>query len=152
MSIESIVHRAFAASEGPPSSLFSTANDEGAGQILMNSRWQDIRPLQLRMHSAAVNFLTSPAFAYYLPAFMLASLTEPGVRDSLLGVLVPPKGDVSRPSFSAWWSPLSESQKFAVLAFIDHCINEGLLDPSAAVEALKSNVGPNTSLERTRER
>jgi hypothetical protein len=151
VNIESSIRHAFATGREPPSLLFATANDEGAGEILTKSRWENIRPEQLRMHSAAVSFLTPSAFAYYLPAFMLSSLAEPGVRDSLLNALVPPKGDVSRPSFTAWWSLLSELQKAAVLAFIDYCLDEGYLYPGAAVDALKSTCGPNTSLERTRE-
>jgi hypothetical protein len=84
VSIESSIRHAFATGREPPLLLFATANDEGAGELLTNSRWEDIRPEQLRMHSAAVGFLAPSAFAYYLPAFMLSSLADPGEGKSVV--------------------------------------------------------------------
>jgi len=152
VTIEAIVHRAFANTDPPSSAIFATDEDEGAAEVLGDARWEDIRPEHLRLHSAAVNFLTPSGFAYFLPAFMIASLSDPGVRDSLLESILPPKADTSRPSFAAWWRPLSAPQKQAVIAFVEHCIDEGHLSATAAVDALKSDCRPNNSLERTCER
>jgi hypothetical protein len=151
VTIEAIVRRAFANTVPPSSAIFSTAHDEGAANLLEKARWEDIQPGQLRLHSAAVNFLTPPAFAYFLPAFIVASLSEPGVRDSLLESILPPKADTSRPSFAAWWRPLSVQQKQAIIAFVEHCMSEGYLSATASLDALKADCGPNNSLERTRD-
>jgi hypothetical protein len=95
--------------------------------------------------------LSPPAFAYFLPAFILASLSDLGVRDSLLSRLLPPKGDASRSSFTSWWNLLSLPQKGAVVSFVERCRQDDAALPEASIAALKTEVGPNKSLERTRE-
>ena len=152
MTIEAIVHQAFAKTEKPHGALFATEDDEGARAMFADARWEDIEPDALRRQSAAVNFLSPPAFAYFLPALMLASLSDAGVRDSLVARLLPPKGDPTRPSFASWWELLSPPQRSAAIAFVDHCNESGHALPSASVEALKSVAAPNKSLERTRSR
>jgi hypothetical protein len=151
VTIEAQVRQAFAGSKPPAGELISTCNDEGASEALSGRSWEHVSPGQLQQHSAAVNFLAPPAFAYYLPAFMLASLSDAGVRDSLLSKLLPPKADPTRPSFAAWWQLLSGPQKAAVVAFVEHFEGTGLFLDSASVEALKRQGGPNTSFERRRE-
>jgi hypothetical protein len=151
VSIEAIVHQAFAKTELPPGALFATEDDEGARAIFTGARWEDIEPDALQRHSAAVNFLSPSAFAYFLPALILASLSDAGVRDSLVTRLLPPKDDPTRPSFASWWELLSHPQRSAAIAFVDHCNESGCALPSASIEALKSAAAPNKSLERTRE-
>jgi hypothetical protein len=152
VSIEAIVQEAYANTTSPPGPIFETSNAEGAEVVFSNVRWRDLHPDQLRTHSAAVNFLSPSAFAYFLPAFILASLSDLGVRDSLLSRLLPPKADTSRSSFTAWWNLLSLSQRNAVVAFVDRCRQDDATLPEASIAALKSAVGPNKSLERTRAR
>jgi hypothetical protein len=151
VTIEGIVHQAFAYTEPPSGALFATENDEGAGAIFAHARWEDIDLAALCRHSAAVNFLSPRAFAYFLPAFILASLSDAGVRDSLVARLLPPKGDPTRPSFTSWWELLSHPQRSAAIAFVDHCNESGDALPSASIEGLKSTAAPNKSFERTRE-
>jgi hypothetical protein len=150
VSIETLVHQAFANTELPAGELFATSNDEGASQVFTDVRWEQVDAGQLRQHSAAVNFLAPTAFAYFLPAFILASLSDAGVRDSLLSKVLPPKADTTRPSFAAWWQRLTPLQKNAVVAFVDYCHEAGSSLDSASLEALKRQGGPDTSLERTR--
>ena len=150
MSIEATVHKAYANTSFPPGPLFETTDAEGAEAVFSNVRWAELRPDQLRAHTAAVNFLSPSAFAYFLRAFILAALSELGVRDSLLLRLLPPKADASRSSFTAWWNLLSHPQKSAVVAFVERCREDDPLLPEASIVALKIAAGPNKSLERTR--
>jgi hypothetical protein len=151
VSIEANVRKAYANTSLPPGPLLETPDAEGAETVFSNVRWPDLRLDQLRAHTAAVTFLSPSAFAYFLPAFILAALSEVGVRDSLLLRLLPPKADASRPSFTAWWKLLSHPQKSAVVAFVEWCREDDPLLPEASIVALKNAAGPNKSLERTRE-
>ena len=105
----------------------------------------------LQMHSAAISFLSPSAFAYYLPAFMLAALEEPGVRSSLLERLAPPKDEPARPSYASWWELLSATQQGAVIQFVEHCQSLGESFSPAALAAMGKLMAANTSLERTGE-
>jgi len=66
-----------------------------------------------------VGCFTPEAFAYYLPAFMLAALEhdELGIADQVLHALSPPKYNPRRPSFARRWQLLSPPQRLAVIAF-----------------------------------
>jgi uncharacterized protein DUF6714 len=152
VSIEATVHKAFANTSVPLGPLFEVADAEGAETVFSNASWAELHPDQLRTHTAAVNFLSPSAFAYFLPAFILAALSEVGVRDSLLLRLLPAKADASRSSFTGWWTLLSQPQKNAVVAFVGWCrqVDDSLSE--ASIVALKNAAGPNKSLERTRDR
>jgi hypothetical protein len=131
------IREAFANNEPPTGELFVTSNTEGAERIFTNTRWRDIDAAALSFHGFSAAFMSGEAFAYFLPAFMLASLTDPGLRDTLLNALLPPKSDVSRPKFAAWWNLLSQSQKRAVVDFVEHCEGEGAIFPDASLQALR---------------
>src|SRR5688572_22039638 len=121
MDIEQIIHQAFTGTEPPPGALFSTNDAEGAEAVFGNARWEKLTAEELRLHSAAITFLSPPGFSYFLPAFMLAALTEHGIASSLEYRLAPPKNDLTRPSYAAWWRLLSTPQQEAVVAFVEHC-------------------------------
>jgi hypothetical protein len=140
VTLESTVRSAFRETELPTGDLFETAQNEGASELFDNARWEGIQPDQLRNHSAAVGFLAPGAFAYFLPALIIVSLTDAGVRDSLLQRLLPPKADASRPSFVAWWRLLSQPQRHAVVSFLEHCAVADSTVSDSSLAAVRSAV------------
>lgn len=151
MSLQVLVRQAFANTQPPDGEYFATVNDEGASRVFVGARWEQLGTEQLRHNCAAMSFFAPEAFAYFLPAFILASLADHGVRDALLWMLLPPKADPTRPSFAAWWGRLTSPQKSAVIAFLDYCVETGACLNSASLDALKSRGGPITSAVRPRE-
>jgi hypothetical protein len=115
-----IIHDAFANSSIPSRDIFSTLITEGAELIFPNTQWTELHVETLKYHSASINFLTNKAFAYYLPAFMLAAFEDDGIKDSLMFKLKPPNCDSSRPSYAAWWSLLNKQQQLATACFINY--------------------------------
>lgn len=147
MAIEQIIRQAFVGTEPPSCDLFSTSNTEGAEELFIHARWKQISIRQLQPHSASINFLSAAGFAYFLPAFMLAVLSEPGISGSLMYKLTPPKDDPFRSSYAAWWSLLSEQQQKAVVEFIEHSQATGDEFPLTALAALRSSFGANKSFK-----
>jgi len=119
------IKQAFLSSPIPPPLGCVSAScydDEGTTKVFLGTSWEDHRPENLALFTHSLTYFTPEAFAYFLPAFMLASLCLPssGIFDGLIFRLAPPKGNVHRPSFVAWWSLLSLRQRGSVIAFLDH--------------------------------
>lgn len=149
MDIEDLIRQAFISTRPPSSDLFSTSRTEGAYELLGNVQWEQLSTSSLQHHSASVNFLSAEGFAYFLPAFMLAALSEPGIACSVLSRLSPPKDDPFRPSHAAWWQLLSRQQQLAVISFIEHLQAQGDTFSPTALAALVAAVGANKSFKRT---
>lgn len=58
-----------------------TYDDEGVSDYFTGKSWQGHNAAQLRRLSHALTFFTDEAFAYYLPAYMIADIEEPDVSD-----------------------------------------------------------------------
>jgi len=56
-------------------------DDEGIYEYFVGSDQFDHHVSDLRYHSCALSFFTNEAFRYWLPAFMIAELTEPDEAD-----------------------------------------------------------------------
>jgi hypothetical protein len=97
-------------------------NDEGTADYFRDKSWHDIpRPDLIGQDFALVAF-TPAAFAYFLPAFLIAGLESPdhGPLDSLIFALTPPKNNPKRPSYWRWWSLLSPQQRRVVIKCLRH--------------------------------
>ena len=117
--------------------------DEGTTNVFAGTHWRDHSPQQLEFHTFALNVMTPQAFAFFLPAFLLGSLRPdvPGLRDSLITKLCPPKHDVRRPSYFAWWQLLTTGQRRVIIEFLKLAArdNPGHLDQTVA--SLENHVG-----------
>jgi len=94
-------------------------NDEGLDKQFLGTSWQDHSPDALE-YATPITFFNAQGFAYFLPAYMRAAVVRPesGIGDALIDRILPPKGNLKRPSFSEWWSLLSRAQQNVVLAFL----------------------------------
>ena len=81
MELVDAIKRAFAQCPYPGSRRIdisaTTYDDEGIYDYFVGSDPFDHEVTRLRYHSVALSFFTDPAFRYWLPAFMIAELTDP---------------------------------------------------------------------------
>lgn len=82
--------------------------------------WKDIPVERIRQHAAHLPLLSAEALPYYLPAYLLAALTDLDVRDFLLSQLSLP--DESQPDlrkhFQQQFASLSSAQRNAIQMFL----------------------------------
>ena len=138
------VRGAFANTPFPAGDLIShnPGNDEGTAEYFRGKSWRDIeRAALLRRRFALVAF-TPAAFAYFLPAFLVASLEAPNLDllDALTSALRPPKNKPKRPSYWAWWSLLTVPQRRVVIKCLRHWDSADFGDLSSAAASLEENV------------
>ncbi|MBE9608722.1 DUF6714 family protein [Chitinilyticum piscinae] len=97
--------------------ITDTYDDEGTGALFARRNWDELEAAELR--NTSLVFLSPAAFAYYLPALLLAALEYPdsNLAGNLCQYLAPPKGDRHRPSFAAWWDRLSAEQQSVLVNF-----------------------------------
>ncbi len=87
-SVQRAIEEGFALTPPPdPRSLTDTYDDEGVGEYFGGRPWRGHNPYDLRYHSCALSFFTAPAFRYYLPAFMLATINSRREADIIPDVL-----------------------------------------------------------------
>ena len=82
--------------------------------------WKGIPVERIRQHAAHLSLLSPEALPYYLPAYLLAALTDLDVRDFLLSQLSIP--DESHPdlrsTFQHRFDALSSAQRNAIRMFL----------------------------------
>ena len=119
--VVAIVAAAF--EERPPITGFVTRDPGGFDQRsveadLSDCRWQDISIETVAIHKDDLAFLTAEAFAYFLPAFIVASIKEPDLTDvamqSTLWMLTPLRNLVPREDFGFF----SSKEVAALRAFV----------------------------------
>jgi hypothetical protein len=79
-----LIETAFASTPSPGAdfdNISATKQDEGIVEYFRGTTWRGHTVRALRYHCAALSFFTDPAFRYWLPAFMLASLEDPVTAD-----------------------------------------------------------------------
>ncbi|MFW2374819.1 MAG: DUF6714 family protein [Gammaproteobacteria bacterium] len=140
MDIEEMIHNAFSGTQLAPGELFVTSRTEGAEQVFPGAQWTQLNAETLKDHSASINFLSNEAFAYFLPAFMIAALEDSGIAVSLIYKLTPPKNNPSRPSFAAWWVRLSREQQITTISFLEHLEAQGDTIPPGVLDILRAEL------------
>jgi hypothetical protein len=67
----------------PPSGrqICDAGDDEGLCAFFSDKCWQEIAAADLRYHEVGLSLFTDRAFAYYLPAYMIAEVSQPHVMD-----------------------------------------------------------------------
>lgn len=74
MSLQARIRNAFAGVPRPGDDALFDSDSEGADAIFNGRRWDEIPVSDLHYHMFALLAFTIPAFIYYLPAFLIASL------------------------------------------------------------------------------
>ena len=136
------IEEAFRCAEYPGDFAIATPtyDDEGTTEHFCRTHWKDHSGDNLESFTSSITFFTPEAFAFYLPAFMIAALRNPssGIGSSLVYRLCPPKADLHRPSFLAWWARLSGPQQGTVVAFLRELQERNESVPELAVLALEA--------------
>jgi uncharacterized protein DUF6714 len=142
MSAAAQIRNAFTSSNPPTAELFE-GDSEGADEVFRGRRWNEISLTQLDYHSSALRQFTPEAFAYYLPAFMLAALANEslGLSDAVIDALSPPKNEPGRPSFQRRWSKLTSPQRGAAIAYLRHFEHRNPVAIQALVSSLEAHAG-----------
>jgi hypothetical protein len=84
--------------------------------------WRDISREALRYHHDDLPSLSRAGLRYYLPAYLLAALDEPGVPEFILYELTPFDERAGQPLHSylvSRFSDFSDSEKRAIRAFLE---------------------------------
>lgn len=120
--------RAWQASVPPPPDRISatTYDDEGVGAYFRGRTFEGHEVAALRYHSVGLSFFTPEAFAYYLPAYLLAVLkdreTADTIYDSIFFHLSPKQlGMQWADSYRARIAGFTEEQKQAIGAYLAWC-------------------------------
>jgi len=90
-------------------------DDEGIPDYFAGTTWRDHTPVNLRYNSAAFTFFTPEAFHYWLPAFMIAAITDPKEADVILEYI---SWSVSDSYAAERWPLFSQTQREAVAAYL----------------------------------
>jgi hypothetical protein len=129
--------------------------DYGATAYFSGKPWNALDAESLRFHADAMYMFTPLAHQYYLPAFMVASLSDPKVADVIPDNII---FHLSQHEDKFWWErilALTPSQREVVAEFVEAVADIEIDRPKiAAVFAGFSQAAqmPNKSLERTRDK
>jgi hypothetical protein len=88
--------------------------------------WRDVSPALVSQYRYSLKFFTPAALCFYLPAFMVLSLTWPGATldmalDGLFTTFTPPIGPLD-PEFDRRFVSLSPRQRHTVSRFAEHYV------------------------------
>ena len=95
-----------------------TYDDEGTQECFQNTVWEDHDAKNLRKYSSSICFLTPEAFAYYLPAFMLAEINDPETADIIAEDLASHFTDLA---YNIRMSEFSREEINAIVSFFEFC-------------------------------
>lgn len=90
-------------------------DDEGIVEYFAGTSWRDHTPSDLRAHSSAFSFFTPEAYHFWLPAFMIAEITNPEEAD-VIGEYI--AWSVSDDRGGKAWPLFSRAQREAVTAYL----------------------------------
>lgn len=137
------IRLAWADAEAPPDDRISrpTYDDEGVAAHFAGTRWDAHSAWQLRRHSFAPVVLTAQAFAWLLPAYMIAELTESSIADGIGDSVLFKLCLIAEREAPAFLAHLNRHQRELVVRFLvltdwnDHLASE---EHAAALAMLRS--------------
>lgn len=118
-----IIREAFKDTPYPAGKLTDTYDDEGVSEYFTGKKWETLNISDLRKHYVALSFFEPQAFRYFLPAFMLAELTDPETADVIGQSIVfhfSKPNDYWVESYDKRLSLFTENEKNAIMHFIDY--------------------------------
>lgn len=109
------------------------------------TNWQEHDAAYLRMNEGALSFFTPEAFRYYLPAFMMAELSNPETADIIAEGVAFHLTDT--PFSKERIATFNKEQLLAIIAFFECCANrykDGIYDVvyKHAAEELNKAIKP----------
>jgi len=93
----------------------ASVDDDGITAYFRGTTWRDHQPADLRAQSSAFSFFAPEAFHYWLPAFIIAAIEDPGAADVVVQ-RIPWSLTDGRPSVQL--SLFSPAQREAVVAYL----------------------------------
>lgn len=141
------IEAAFADAIAPASDNISqpTYDDEGTSAYFRGKTWRGHSARQLRSLDFALTVMTQEAFAYFLPAFMIADIESPieadTIPESLLYHLSPDASSLFPARAESIISCLTPAQRAAVAAYFRYArMRDGEVTPGEYDGALKALV------------
>jgi hypothetical protein len=128
--LKTSIHTAFSELPVPESIIEITGGDTETREMLRAAlgerRWSQIPSDVLCTHHDALFFLSPPGLRYLLPAFVIASLERPEMHlvEALVLALTKPEEPSDERRFLEAMSPLSETQRAAVISFLEYLREE----------------------------
>ena len=126
----------------PSAETLFISDNEDALESFRNRSWQELAPETVDYHASSLAALSPQGFAYYLPAFIVASLhyQDLGVADAVIDCLCPPKNDPTRASFAKRWESLSPQQKRVAIQFLRHFEQRNPVAIQGAIQSLEATI------------
>jgi len=121
--LKTLIKKAFKDTPYPVGKLTDTYDDEGVSEFFAGKQWENLNAPDLRKHDVALSFFEPEAFRYFLPAFMLAELSDPETADVIGESIV---FHFSKPkefwieSYEKRISLFTRNEKEAIVRFIDY--------------------------------
>ena len=79
---------AFPLAPVPEAPIVQGRDDDGLAEWLLGRTWRNVEATSLRRRPKALMRLASPAFRYYLPAWLIASIEDPEEPDIIPALVV----------------------------------------------------------------
>mgnify|MGYP000409079592 CR=1 FL=1 len=140
------IESAFKNTPKPSGVLSHNSNDNGRAKYFSGSSWNEHKATDLRLHFDAFYEFEPEAFRYYLPAFMLADISDPIDADIIgeaIASFFTPRANVrliDKEYINKRIALFSPQEIAAIVAFITwfdiEC--EGVIEAKQAIEYLES--------------
>lgn len=99
-----------------------TYDDEGTKAFFGGTDWRSHDVVGLRAHESSLHFFSPAAFRYYLPAFVIAAVRDPGradvIPDTILWTLRA-AAEATEGSDAERWKLLTTRERFALARFVE---------------------------------
>lgn len=112
-------------------------DDEDIVNYFGGTTWRGHKPADLRAHSSAFTFFTPEAYHYWLPAFLIAAIEDPGAADVIVDYI---PWSLTDGCPSVRWSLFSPAQRQGVAACLRFQIErfgDSVLDEREALRFLE---------------
>ena len=120
----------------------ASQGDEGATAFFSGRSWPEVAPLAryLSYHRAAMYMFTPAVHAYYLPAFMVACISQPDEADPIFEDLLFHLASHAQPFWRDRVLALTEEQRSVIASFVEALADEFDHDNlQAAVAGLRAS-------------
>lgn len=104
----------------PPGTRLTESDDEDTIRCFGGTDWRDHDAQSIALMTHSLQFFSPAELVRFLPAYLSAALRLPdhAIAQAVIERVRPPKGNVRRPSFMAWWSLLDTHQRDLVCRII----------------------------------
>jgi hypothetical protein len=115
----------------------ASVDDDGITAYFRGTTWRGHKPADLRAQSSAFSFFAPEAFHYWLPAFMIAAIEDPGEADAVVRRIPWSLTDGRPPVQLSLFSPAQRQAVAAYLRFQIERFGDSAWDESEALRSLE---------------